>query len=156
MIVYVLQGIFIWGKYLPRNARGWNARFNFPTELFILFISWWMQHHRFRAIYLHKEWNLNSYLLATGLTSEMKIKYKQLLKFICEGGGKFAVFSAKGRDHRNRAGLIESATPCHDAQMVGPYRGSNPLHLTVLTSKSEDYTTAPQQASKQYLFVNAG
>ena len=27
---------------------------------------------------------------------------------------------------------------------MGSYRGSNPLHLTVLTSKSEDYTTAPQ------------
>ena len=39
-------------------------------------------------------------------------------------------FSAPGarRDRRNRADLIECATPCYDAQVVGPY----PLHLTVL------------------------
>ena len=40
--------------------------------------------------------------------------------------------------------LIESATPCHDAHVVRPYRVSNPLRLTVLASKSKDYTTAPQ------------
>ena len=28
-------------------------------------------------------------------------------------------FSAKRWDHRNRADLIESATPCHDAQVGG-------------------------------------
>ena len=61
------------------------------------------------------------------------------------GEGEVAVFSAKRWDRRNRADLIESATPCHDDQVVGSYRGSNPLHLTVLTSKSEDYITAPQQ-----------
>ena len=61
-----------------------------------------------------------------------------------EGEGDVAVFSAKRWDRRNRADLIESATPCHDAQVVGSYRGSNPLRLTVLASKSEDYTTAPQ------------
>ena len=60
------------------------------------------------------------------------------------GEGEVKVFSAKHRDRRNRAGLIESATPCHDAQVVGSYRGSNPLHQTVLTSKSEDYTITPQ------------
>ena len=37
--------------------------------------------------------------------------------------------------------LIKSMTPCHDAQVVGPYQISNPLHLTVLAAKSEDYTT---------------
>ena len=36
--------------------------------------------------------------------------------------GEVAVFSAKRWDHRNRADLIESATPCHDAQVVGSYR----------------------------------
>ena len=57
---------------------------------------------------------------------------------------EIAVYGATRWDRRNRAGLIESATPCHDAQVVRPYRGSNPLYLTVLTSKSEDYATAPQ------------
>ena len=37
---------------------------------------------------------------------------------------------------------MESATPCHDVQVVGSYRASNPLRLTVLAAKSEDYTTA--------------
>ena len=71
--------------------------------------------------------------------------------FGAEGEGKTAIFSDKRWDRRNRGGLIESAIPCHDAQMVGSYRGSNPLHLTVLTSKSEDYTTAPQHILKIFL-----
>ena len=49
----------------------------------------------------------------------------------------------------NRAGLIESAAPCHDAQVVGSYRGSNPLQLNVLASKSEDYT-ALQHLREKY------
>ena len=53
-------------------------------------------------------------------------------------------FSAKRWDRRNRAGLIESTAPCHNAHVVGSYQVSNPLHLTVLTAKSEDHTTAPQ------------
>ena len=61
-----------------------------------------------------------------------------------EGEGEVAFFSAKRWDRRNRADLIESATPCHDAQVVGLYRDSNPLRLTVLAALSEDYTTAPQ------------
>ena len=61
-----------------------------------------------------------------------------------KGDGEVAVFSAQRLDCRSRADLIESAIPCHGAQVVGSYQGSNPLHLTVLTSKSEDYTTAPQ------------
>ena len=60
------------------------------------------------------------------------------------GEGEVAFFSAKRWDRRNRADLIESATPCHDALVVGSYRDSNPLHLTVLAAMSEDYTTAPQ------------
>ena len=64
----------------------------------------------------------------------------------CEGQveGEVAFFSAKRWDRRNRADLIESATPCHDAQEVGLYRDSNPLRLTILAAMSEDYTTAPQ------------
>ena len=62
----------------------------------------------------------------------------------CEGEGEVAFFSAKRLDRRNRADLIESATPCHDAHVVGPYRDSNPLRLTILAAMSEDYTTAPQ------------
>ena len=61
-----------------------------------------------------------------------------------EGEGEVAFFSAKRWDRRNRADLLESATPCHDAQVVGPYRDSNPLRLTTLAAMSEDYTTAPQ------------
>ena len=61
-----------------------------------------------------------------------------------EGEGEVAFFSAKRWDRRNRADLIESATPCHDAQVMGLYRDSNPLRLTVLAAMSEDYTTAPQ------------
>ena len=37
-----------------------------------------------------------------------------------EGEGEVAFFSAKRWDRRNRADLIESATPCHHAQVVGP------------------------------------
>ena len=40
------------------------------------------------------------------------------------------------------ADRIESATPCHDALVVGLYRVSN--QRAVLAAKSEDYTTAPQ------------
>ena len=66
-----------------------------------------------------------------------------------EGEGEVAFFSAKGWDRRNRGNLIESTTPCHDAQVVGPYRVSNPLRLTALTSKQglHHSTTAPQHHS---------
>ena len=60
----------------------------------------------------------------------------------CEG--EVAGFSAKRWDRRNRADLIESATPCHDAQVVGLYRVSNTVRLTVLAAISMDYTTVPQ------------
>ena len=69
---------------------------------------------------------------------------KSALEIFGEGEGEVAFFSAKRWDRRNRADLIESATPCHDAQVVGPYRDSNPLRLTILAAMSEDYTTAPQ------------
>ena len=61
-----------------------------------------------------------------------------------EDEGEVAFFSAKRWDRRNRADLIESATPCHDAQVVGLYRDSNPLRQTILGAVSEDYTTAAQ------------
>ena len=61
---------------------------------------------------------------------------------MCED--EVAVFNAKRWGRRNRADLIESATPRHDAQVVESYPGSDPLQLSVLTSKSEDYTTALQ------------
>ena len=59
-----------------------------------------------------------------------------------EDEGEVAL-SSKRWNRRNRADLIESATPCHDAQVVRAYRDSNLLRLTVLAAMSEDYTTAP-------------
>ena len=56
--------------------------------------------------------------------------------------GEVAVFSSKRWDRRNSYALIESATPCHDAQ--GYWWDLNPVRLTVLAAKSVDYTTAPQ------------
>ena len=41
------------------------------------------------------------------------------------GEDEVAVFSTERWDRRNRADLIESATPCHDAQVVGSYRARN-------------------------------
>ena len=70
--------------------------------------------------------------------------YTDISGFAGEGEGEVAFFSAKRWDRRNRADLIESTTPCHDAQVVGLYRDSNPLRLTILAAMSEDYTTAPQ------------
>ena len=60
-----------------------------------------------------------------------------------EGEGDVAFFSAKRWDRRNEVDLIESATLCHDAQVAGSYRVSNPLRLTVLAAKSKDYATTP-------------
>ena len=71
-----------------------------------------------------------------------------------EDESEVAFFSAKRWDRRNRADLIESATPCHDTQVVGPYRDSDPLRLNVVASMSEDYTTAPQHLQySKYSFV---
>lgn len=55
-----------------------------------------------------------------------------------------AVVSPKRWYCRNREDLSESPTPYHDAQVAGIHLGSNPVHLTVLVTKAEDYTTAPQ------------
>ena len=44
--------------------------------------------------------------------------------------------------------LIESVTACHDAQVLGPLWASNPLYLTVLIAKSEDYTLLPHNILK--------
>ena len=39
---------------------------------------------------------------------------------------------------------MESAILCHDAQAVGFYVGSNPLRVSAVVAKSEDYTTVLQ------------
>ena len=56
-----------------------------------------------------------------------------------EGEGEVAFFSAKRWDRRNRADLIKPATLVMALKWLGPR-----LHLTVLATKSEDYTTGPQ------------
>ena len=67
-----------------------------------------------------------------------------ITSFGTEVEGEVAFFSAKRWNRRNRADLIEPTTPCHDAQVVGPYRDSIALPLSVLAAMSEDYTTASQ------------
>ena len=49
---------------------------------------------------------------------------------------------------------MESVTPCHDAEVVGLYLGSNPARLTLLAVKSEDYTTAPQLVQCSHVDVS--
>ena len=61
-----------------------------------------------------------------------------------DGEDEVAFFSAKRWDRRNRADLIESATRCHNIQVVGSYRVRNPLLLTVLAASSTDYSMAPR------------
>ena len=79
------------------------------------------------------------------LSSKLIVQAEKFLETLdSEGEGEVAFFSAKRWDRRNRADLIESATPCHDAQVVGPYRDSNPLRQILLAAMSQDYTTAPQ------------
>ena len=53
-------------------------------------------------------------LVNTSHTLLLPIWFK-LKIFEGEGEGEVAFFSAKRLDRRNRADLIESATPCHDA-----------------------------------------
>ena len=52
--------------------------------------------------------------------TSMNKKMKYGCGFNSEGEGKVAVFSAKRWGCRSSEALIESATPCHDAQVVGP------------------------------------
>ena len=59
------------------------------------------------------------------------------------GEGEVAFFRAKRWDRRNRADLIEFATHCQDAQVVGSYRASKQLRLTALAAKSNDGATTP-------------
>ena len=61
-----------------------------------------------------------------------------------EGDSEVAVFSAKRWVHKSNKALIESMTPCHEAQVVVLYRVSNPVRLTVPAAKSVDYITASQ------------
>ena len=78
--------------------------------------------------------------------------FGSLWSFVVTGESESEVvaYSAKRWDCRYRADLIESATPCHDAQVVGPYWVSSPFRLAVLAAKSEDYTTAPQRLQQVY------
>ena len=86
-------------------------------------------------------------------TESVRFKGPQLWQILPQtiGEGEVAFFSAKRWNCRIRIDLIESVTPCRDAQVVGPYWGSNPLHLTVLAAMSEDYTTAPQHLQYETL-----
>ena len=56
---------------------------------------------------------------------------------------RFSAPSIRTVEIVNRADLMESVTPCHGAQVVGPYQVLNPLRLTVLTAKSENCATSP-------------
>ena len=85
------------------------------------------------------------------LQSLTKLSIHDLFSSVGEGEGEVAFFSAKRWDRRNRADLMEPASPCHDPQVRGSYRVSNPLRLTVPAAKSEDYTTALQRL--QFLAV---
>ena len=98
---------------------------------------------------------LIAFLISSLSCSRAEPVEKPFLKPVTAGEGEVAFFSAKRWDRRNRADLIESATPCHDAQMVGLYRDSNPLRLTILAAMSEDYSTAPQhlQTASLYNFI---
>ena len=87
------------------------------------------------------------FLVQNGGITEIKQTQSSLCSLI--GEGEVAFFSTKRWDRRNRVDLIESATPCHDAQVMGLYRDSNPLRLTVLAAMSEDYTTAPQHLQSE-------
>ena len=95
---------------------------------------------------------INAIFLLHGSTKSVCFFWdnRYLSRDVLEGEGEVAFFSAKRWDRRNRADLIESATPCHDAQVVGPYRDSHPLRLTILAAMSEDYTTAPQHLNQVY------
>ena len=65
---------------------------------------------------------------------------------INEDEGEVAFFSVKRWDRRNRADLIESATPSHDAQVVGYIPGIEPTPFDCSGCKlTEDYTTVQQQ-----------
>ena len=61
-----------------------------------------------------------------------------------EGGGEVAIFSTQSWDHRSKEDLIEYRTLRDDAKVVGLYLELNPVRLTILMEKSEDYTTAPE------------
>ena len=65
------------------------------------------------------------------------------------GEGKAAVLSAKRWDCCSRADiidkadLIESATPCHIALVLGLEAGSSPVHLLYGCKVRRDYTAVP-------------
>ena len=54
-------------------------------------------------------------------------------------------FSAPSTEIAEIEDLIEFTTPCHESQVVGSYRVSNPFSLTIPAAKSKDCTTASQR-----------
>ena len=71
-----------------------------------------------------------------------------------EGDGEVVVFSANCWDRRSSEALIESATPCHDAEVVRPYQVSSPLRQTVLAAKSEAEGAGQRSAPLRYNTFN--
>ena len=64
----------------------------------------------------------------------MKVKVKVNLRFsMPSAGGRGSI-----RD------LIELATSCRDAKLMGLHLGSKSVHWTVLTAESEVYSTVAQ------------
>ena len=101
--------------------------------------SWCVLAHSLSQLHSIKYQRMKSIIIISHIIFLYPVLFKE-----GEGEGEVAFFSAKRWDRRNRENLIESATPCHDARVVGLYRDSNPLRLTILAAMSEDYTTAPQ------------
>ena len=84
---------------------------------------------------LRVSWEIRSESMSFCVTKTYVLRsVKNHLLVLDEVEGEVSFFNAKHWDRRNRADLIESVTPCHDARVVGPYRDSNPLHLTVLAA----------------------
>ena len=77
------------------------------------------------------------------LESSQSVSIKEIESVLCRHGCCFTNLD-KGelKVDKGRIGLIESPTPCLNAQMIALYLGSNPIRLTVLLAMSEDYITA--------------
>ena len=71
-----------------------------------------------------------------------------------EGEVEVAFFSAERWDRRSRAHLIESTTLRHDASVVGSYRVSNPLRLTVLATMSRGSYQGATTPSRVAIILN--
>ena len=62
---------------------------------------------------------------------------------------RFLAPSAGVGEVAKRYNRVRDPLSFHDAQEVGPYRVSNQLRLTVVTAKSEDYTSALQNLQRR-------